>query len=89
MARGGHDIPESRICERYDRSRENLISLLPDLSELRVYDNSGEADESTGKIPPPLLVLHCRERELIDRCSMAAVPEWAKPIVAAVFRSRE
>lgn len=89
VARGGHGIPEARIRERYDRSRKNLISLMPDLSQLRLYDNSGEADESTGRIPPPLLVLHCRQRAIVARCSMADVPEWAKPIVAAAFRLRE
>jgi predicted ABC-type ATPase len=31
---GGHDIPAARIRERYDRSRDNLIRLLPKLTEL-------------------------------------------------------
>ena len=83
---GGHDIPESKIRERYDRSRENLISLMPGLAELRIYDNSAEFDESTGEIPPPLLVVHCRGNEIVERCSMEDVPKWAKPIVVAVFR---
>ena len=88
VAEGGHGIPEPRIRERYDRSRENLISLMPALSELWLYDNSGEADESTGRIPPPLQVLHCRERAIVARCSMEDVPKWAKPIMAAAFRLR-
>jgi predicted ABC-type ATPase len=29
VARGGHDIPEEKIRERYDRSRINLIELMP------------------------------------------------------------
>ena len=89
VARGGHDIPESKIRERYDRSRENLIGLIPGLAELRICDNSGEVDESTGKIPPPLLVVHSRGNEIVERCSMEHVPKWAKPIVAAVFRLGE
>ncbi len=88
VARGGHTIPEARIRERYDRSRENLISLMPDLSELWLYDNSREADESSGRSPPPRQVLHCRQGAIVERCAMADVPEWAKPIVAAAFRMR-
>jgi predicted ABC-type ATPase len=48
VAKGGHDIPEPRIRERYDASRLNLIRLLPRLSELWVYDNSVEADPDAG-----------------------------------------
>ena len=36
VARGGHDIPDQKIRERYDRSRLNLIRLLPRLTELRL-----------------------------------------------------
>ena len=39
VAGGGHDIPEHTIRERYDRSRVNLIRLLPHPTELRVFDN--------------------------------------------------
>src|SRR5260370_1188723 len=48
VARGGHDIPETKIRERFDRSRLNLIQLMPKLTELRVYDNSREADPQFG-----------------------------------------
>ena len=41
---GGHDIPESSIRRRWRHSRLNLVQLLPYLSELRVYDNSADAD---------------------------------------------
>ena len=44
VARGGHDIPEARVRDRFDTSRLNLIRLLPRLTELVVYDNSAEAD---------------------------------------------
>ena len=63
-----HDIPEDRIRERYDRSRENLIRLLPHLTELRVFDNSVEADPSRGAAPRPLLVLHMLQGEIVTMC---------------------
>ena len=43
VARGGHDIPEARVRDRFDTSRLNLIRLLPRLTELVVYENEGHA----------------------------------------------
>lgn len=83
VRRGGHDIPEQRIRERYRTSRQNLIRLLPHLEELVVWDNSVEADPAAGERPEPLLVLHLRAGEIGAACSPARVPEWAKPIVQA------
>jgi predicted ABC-type ATPase len=50
---GGLDIPEQKIRERYNKSRTNLIDLMPGLTEQRVYDNSGEADPKRGKGQSP------------------------------------
>ena len=84
---GGHDIPEEKIRERYARSRENLIRLLPHLTELRVFDNSANADLDKGTSPSPLLILHMIHGDIVTRCDLSLVPEWAKPIVAAAVRS--
>jgi predicted ABC-type ATPase len=89
VLRGGHDIPENKIRERYDRSRLNLIRLLPHLTELLVYDNSHEADPHTGAMPKPLLVLHLKRGRVLKRCDLAHVPDWAKPILMAVPRKSE
>jgi hypothetical protein len=77
-----------RIRERYDRSRVNLIRLLPHLTELRVFDNSVEADPASGRAPTPLLVLHMIKGELVAMCDLARVPEWAKPVIAAASSSK-
>ena len=42
VAAGGHDIPEAKIRERYPQALQNLITLMPDLAHLQVYDNSAE-----------------------------------------------
>jgi predicted ABC-type ATPase len=86
VKRGGHDIPEPAIRRRFDQSRLNLIRLLPRLTELRVYDNSAEADPHTGKTPAPKLVLHTLNGKWVGPKRLASTPEWAKPIVAAVMR---
>jgi predicted ABC-type ATPase len=88
VAKGGHDIPDATIWERYDRSRLNLIQLMPKLTELRVYDNSREADPHAGVAPEPELILHLARARIIDSCKLADTPEWAKPIVRAAIGSQ-
>lgn len=86
VAGGGHDIPETRIRERFDRSRENLVRLLPALAELRVYDNSEEGDPATGRAPAPRLILHASDGVVRETCPVSEVPHWAKPLFAAALR---
>jgi predicted ABC-type ATPase len=81
VKRGGHDIPEERIRQRYTRTVSNLIQLMPKLTDLRVYDNSVEADPHTGARPEPRLIVHLNGRKLLNICELASTPEWAKPIV--------
>jgi predicted ABC-type ATPase len=82
VARGGHDIPEGKVRERYDRSRINLVRLLPKLTSLMVYDNSEEADPAV-TVPRPRLILHVEEGRIVEMCAPHAVPRWARPIVSA------
>jgi predicted ABC-type ATPase len=86
VARGGHDIPEEKIRERYDRSRINLIELMPRLTELRVFDNSFEADPHVGRIPRPALILHLAKGRIVDMVDLTETPPWAKPLVAAAVK---
>ena len=83
---GGHDIPEADIRRRYEHSRLNLIHLLPRLTHLRLYDNSAEADPSTGKAPALRLVLLMERGKNIGPAHLSKTPECAKPIVAAALR---
>lgn len=87
VARGGHDIPEAQVRARYDRSRLNLIRLLPRLTELRVYDNSAEADPHSGVAPTPVLLLHMVRGRIVRTGTLAGTPGWAKPILVAAARA--
>jgi predicted ABC-type ATPase len=80
-ARGGHDVPEERIRERYARSLLNLLRLMPRLTELRLYDNSREADLQAGIAPEPTLILHLNRGKLVAVCDLPSVPAWSKPAV--------
>lgn len=86
VRRGGHDIPEDVIRSRYQRSRMNLIQLLPSLASLRVYDNSDHAEPEAGGQPTPRLVLHLVEGHIHGPEDLSQTPDWAKPIVAAALQ---
>lgn len=86
VRKGGHDIAEADIRRRYEHSRLNLIHMLPQLTRLRAYDNSAEADPSTGKRPTPRLVLHMEHGKIAGPADLSKTPEWAQPIVAAAVK---
>ena len=86
VARGGHDIPEEKIRERYDRSRINLIELMPRLTELRVLDNSRDADPHAGRAPEPVLILHLAYGQILKMVELTETPQWAKALVAGALR---
>ena len=86
VEKGGHPIPQQKIRERFDRSRLNLIRLLPRLTELLVYDNSSEANPDAGERPEPKLLLHMDSGKIVGSCDLRSIPEWAKPIVAAALK---
>ena len=89
VSKGGHDIPEQKIRERYHASRQNLVRLMPLVTTLRVYDNSVEADPANGLTPSPRLVLElARGRVAFPATSaaMASTPAWAQPIVACAYQ---
>lgn len=89
VARGGHDIPEAKIRERWTASRLNLIRLLPVLARLQLFDNSAEAAEGE-EIPDPVLLLEMAGGRLLypaadDPAALQATPEWARAIVQAAI----
>ena len=90
VAKGGHDIPVEKIRQRFQNGRLNLIRLLPQLTELRLYDNSAESDPDTGATPLPRLLLYCRERRVVSPTNLKTLlettPDWAKSITAACIK---
>jgi predicted ABC-type ATPase len=87
VALGGHDIPQRDIRRRFDESRRNLIRLVPRLTELKIYDNSAEADLARGESPEPALVLHVIASQVRAPSDLRRTPEWAKAIVAQALKS--
>ena len=85
VAHGGHDIPVEKIRERWNRSRENLIRLLPLIDHLRVYDNSSEADPAAGRQPQPVLLLEMQRGQITAPADLSNAPDWVQPIIAAAI----
>ena len=85
VALGGHDIPEGKIRERWNRSRENLVRLLPLIDHLRVYDNSADADPAEGLKPEPVLLLEMKRGTITAPADLSGAPDWAKPVIAAAI----
>lgn len=85
VAAGGHAIPEPKIRERWVKAPLHLIELMPHLNELRVFDNSVEAQ--TGQaVEDPRLVLHLQRGVVqfpVALADLQRTPAWAKPIVQA------
>lgn len=83
VKRGGHDIPEAKVRERWNGARRNLIALMPYLHELRVYDNS--VDHRSAAQAEPVLLLHLQRARIKapGRRPLDETPQWAKPIVEA------
>lgn len=86
VARGGHDITEADIRRRFERSRLNLVDLMPRLAALRVYDNSRHADPAAGRAPQPRLLLHMRRGHIVGPDDLSGTPAWARPLVAAAIK---
>lgn len=87
VARGGHDIPERQIRERWETSRENLVRLLPHIAELVVYDNSETVDLFEGETPRPARLLHIKDGRIRYVGPIDEVPDWAKPILEAAMKT--
>ena len=85
VAAGGHAIPEAKIRERWVQAPLHLIELMPHLNELRVFDNSAEADPGQ-PVEDPRLVLHLLRGVVqfpLVLGDLQRTPGWAKPIVKA------
>lgn len=85
---GGHDIPEEMIRQRWIGSRQNVIALMPFLTELRVFDNSENGDPAAGTIPSPRELLRWSHGAIVrpDAEALATTPDWAKAIVTQALK---
>jgi predicted ABC-type ATPase len=74
VRRGGHAIAQ------------DLIELMPHLTELRVYDNSIDADPASVKTPELKLLLHVKRCVILNLRELNDTPDWANPIVSTALK---
>lgn len=87
VAVGGHDIPEAKIRERWERSLRNLIALLPRLARVQVYDNSATAAPGAPVADPQHVadIQAGRLRWPTSAADLARTPPWAQPLLGAAM----
>ena len=83
VLRGGHDIAEKKIRERYDASRNNLCSILPSIDDSCSTTTAMTPDPHAGRVPRPVQLLHFRDGKILNLAS--TMPAWAKPIAAVAL----
>jgi hypothetical protein len=59
---------------------------MPRLTELRVFDNSLDADPHAGRAPQPILILHLAKGNTLQLVELSRTPQWAKALVAAALK---
>ena len=82
VAKGGHDIPEANIRERWANSIYNLMLLIPHCAALTVFNNSTELQNGR----PSPLKLFALQHNAFTAKPIAAMPDWAKPLAAVAMR---
>lgn len=82
VARGGHDIPEAKIRERWTGAIHNMLGLIPRCAGVRVFDNSEPSDRG-GPWPVCLFSLVGNS---FDSLPIEPMPEWAKPLASAAIK---
>lgn len=89
VARGGHDIPEQKIRERYTKSFANLVGLVGVVDELHLYDNSEETADGR---PRARRIMRMEGPRIVEPALeelLQSTTEWAKPIVTAAITAHE
>jgi predicted ABC-type ATPase len=69
VAQGGHDVPEDRVRERWDRAHDNLVAFTRVVDDVLIFSNVG---------PIPIAVA-----ERVGRLPMRVIDERALPAVAS------
>lgn len=81
VERGGHDIPQAKIRERFVASHRNLLKFIGTRATIMVYDNCDE-DEDGRPLPVRVLsIVGNVVRYPQSKEELARTPAWAKPVV--------
>jgi len=82
VIKGGHDIPEAKIRERWIGAIHNMLGLIPRCVTVKVYDNSKPADNGG---PKPICLFSIQGNNF-TLSPIDPMPEWAKPLASAAMK---
>jgi predicted ABC-type ATPase len=82
VARGGHNIPEEKIRERWSSAIHNMLGLIPRCAAVSVFDNSLAADKSG----PQAVCLFSLRGNSFESMPVNPMPEWAKPLASVAIK---
>lgn len=86
VGRGGHDIPEDKVRQRYDASRRNLLSFIGTEATIRVWDNSTQTADGRPSHAREIFRLDHRTLTLPKDSNPDTLPGWARPLLAQALR---
>lgn len=86
VGRGGHDIPEDKVRQRYDASRKNLLSFIGTQASIRVWDNSTQTADGTPRHASEIFRVDQRKLTVPKDTSPDTLPAWARPLLAQALR---
>ncbi|HEX7342507.1 MAG TPA: hypothetical protein VF269_09575 [Rhodanobacteraceae bacterium] len=86
VARGGHDIPEDKVRQRYDASRRNLLAFIGTRASIRVWDNSTQTADSRPSRAREIFRIEQRMLRLPTDVDTEVMPTWARPLLAQALQ---
>lgn len=69
VAQGGHDVPESKVRDRWDRAHDNLVTFMQVVDDVLIFSNVGQVSIAVA--------------ERVGRSSLRIIDEKALPDVAS------
>lgn len=86
VGRGGHDIPEDKVRQRYDASRRNLLSFIGTEATIRVWDNSTQTSDGRPRHACEIFRVDQRKLTVPKDTNPDTMPAWARPLLAQALR---
>lgn len=86
VARGGHDIPEDKVRQRYDNSRQNLLPFIGTQATIRAWDNSTQTADGKPSQATEIFRIHQRTLEVPTNTDPKQIPGWARPLLAQAIK---
>jgi hypothetical protein len=83
VTKGGHNIPEEKIRERWQKSMSNMVGLIPVCNKVTVYDNSIPLNDDG---LPDVQCIFSFSGEVFLDAPAPDTPDWAKPLAGAALR---